>query len=88
MSATETREQKCVIGIHSREVEQMKGQKIPSDNEVHPPGVEPGARPWEDPMLPLHHECLLLWAQFSYHYGNSISEMYTTVALGLLYHPD
>lgn len=25
---------------------------------VHPPGVEPGARPWEDPMLPLHHECL------------------------------
>ena len=52
------------------------------------PGVEPGARPWEDPMLPLHHECLLLWAQFSYHYGNSISEMYTTVALGLLYHAD
>ena len=25
---------------------------------MHPPGVEPGARPWEDPMLPLHHECL------------------------------
>ena len=24
---------------------------------MHPPGVEPGARPWEDPMLPLHHEC-------------------------------
>ena len=19
------------------------------------PGIEPGARPWEDPMLPLHH---------------------------------
>ena len=25
---------------------------------MHPPGVEPGARPWEDPMLPLHHECI------------------------------
>ena len=25
---------------------------------MHPPGVEPGARPWEDPMLPLHHECM------------------------------
>lgn len=24
-------------------------------NQMHQPGVEPGARPWEDPMLPLHH---------------------------------
>ena len=24
---------------------------------MHWPGVEPGARPWEDPMLPLHHQC-------------------------------
>lgn len=29
---------------------------------LHPPGVEPGARPWEDPMLPLHHERDVSWS--------------------------
>ena len=26
-----------------------------TEKKLHQPGVEPGARPWEDPMLPLHH---------------------------------
>ncbi len=34
-------------------------EKAILDSILHPPGVEPGARPWEDPMLPLHHECYI-----------------------------
>ena len=37
---------------------------------VHPPGVEPGARPWEDPMLPLHHCCMVLLLPRSRHRCN------------------
>ena len=39
--------------VGASEVKSMRNFRL-----VHPPGVEPGARPWEDPMLPLHHECL------------------------------
>ena len=34
-----------------------QAKMIVRECNMHPPGVEPGARPWEDPMLPLHHEC-------------------------------
>jgi len=34
------------------------GTRLLGKKVLHWPGVEPGARPWEDPMLPLHHQCL------------------------------